>query len=446
MIDKINQTTTVDKYFRHSARYAPRRLEKDKKNACHLRVDGSCPIQIAEMNERLRNISDIPAKDRPRMLRSMLESIVSSKTVADDCRIYLAHICSEEHGLVMCRQLIHEFTELFANWSTDKDPALVMAVWRDALESTSTKSVAFESEISAIREHLAAIMQDQEDWAGAAQVLQGIPLDSGHRTVPNDYKVRIYIHIVQLLLEDNNSVSAEAYLNRAALIMHLVEDPVMHLKFQGCQARALDFRRAFLQAAGKYYELSNRSELGEMEQVNCLAQACTCAILAGAGPMRSRILATLYKDPRVHTSPQLLTSGIASMLEKMRLGQVCRQSEAEAFRAQLKPHQDALLAGSQTILDRALVEHNLLSASKLYANVDIGELGHLLGISAERAEGVASHMISENRLQASIDQVSGLIFFSSQAIVPEWTDQIARLCGKVNHLVNEIKQKYPQLT
>ena len=38
-----------------------------------------------------------------------------------------------------------------------------------------------------------------------------------------------------------------------------------------------------------------------------------------------------------------------------------------------------LLSGS-TILDRAVIEHNLLSASKLYNNISFEELGSLLEI------------------------------------------------------------------
>ena len=35
------------------------------------------------------------------------------------------------------------------------------------------------------------------------------------------------------------------------------------------------------------------------------------------------------------------------------------------------------------------------------------ELGALLGVASERAESIASDMISDGRLQASIDQVGG---------------------------------------
>lgn len=52
----------------------------------------------------------------------------------------------------------------------------------------------------------------------AARMLQGIPLESGHRSVSDEYKCRIYIKIVQLLLEDDDAVSADAYLNRNIMV------------------------------------------------------------------------------------------------------------------------------------------------------------------------------------------------------------------------------------
>jgi hypothetical protein len=123
---------------------------------------------------------------------------------------------------------------------------------------------------------LAGIYESEEQWSEAAQMLQGtipccqrnmaniystesigsfslildkiltigIPLDSGHRPVSNDYRCRIYIHIVQLYLEDEDAVSADAYLNRmlvcnlgAGLLILDVEDKVLQLQFAGCQAR-----------------------------------------------------------------------------------------------------------------------------------------------------------------------------------------------------------------
>lgn len=40
-----------------------------------------------------------------------------------------------------------------------------------------------------------------------------------------DYKLKIYIHIVELLLETQNHVEAEVFLNRASLIMPELVNP-----------------------------------------------------------------------------------------------------------------------------------------------------------------------------------------------------------------------------
>ena len=77
----------------------------------------------------------------------------------------------------------------------------------------------------------------------------------------------------------------------------------------------------------------------------------------------------------------------------------------DTFSETLQPHQIATLADGSTVLDRAVTEHNLLSASKLYKNISFSELGSLLGIDANKAEKVAARMITEERMQGSIDQV-----------------------------------------
>ena len=43
-------------------------------------------------------------------------------------------------------------------------------------------------------------------------------------------------------------------------------------------------------------------------------------------------------------------------------------------------HTHGLLPPGSSILDRAVIEHNILSASKLYVNIRVEELGRLLGI------------------------------------------------------------------
>lgn len=50
------------------------------------------------------------------------------------------------------------------------------------------------------------------------------------------------------------------------------------------------------------------------------------------------------------------------------------------------------------MLEKAVVEHNLLAASRLYNNIYFEELGRLLGVQPGKAERIASRMIAEKRL------------------------------------------------
>ena len=50
---------------------------------------------------------------------------------------------------------------------------------RELARAATPRVVSFEEQVSVLREGLAKLYQDEEDWSRAAQVLAGIDLDSG---------------------------------------------------------------------------------------------------------------------------------------------------------------------------------------------------------------------------------------------------------------------------
>lgn len=78
------------------------------------------------------------------------------------------------------------------------------------------------------------------------------------------------VRIVRLLLEDEDSVQAETYYNRAALFAHSATDKEIILQFKLCQARILDYSRKFLEAASRYHELSWIGDIDESERLQML--------------------------------------------------------------------------------------------------------------------------------------------------------------------------------
>ncbi|EEB90312.1 hypothetical protein MPER_11494 [Moniliophthora perniciosa FA553] len=155
--------------------------------------------------------------------------------------------------------------------------------------------------------------------------------------------------------------------------------------------------------------------------------------LAPAGPNRSRILASLYRDERTSELPTY------NILSKMFFDHILRSAEIQEFEKTLKPHQLAKIAlssndhvaavdddeppftelaggprarkGPTTVLDRAVMEHNLLACSQVYNNITFRGLGALLDLTPAAAETMARRMIEQGRLRGSIDQVDKLIWF-----------------------------------
>jgi COP9 signalosome complex subunit 4 len=140
----------------------------------------------------------------------------------------------------------------------------------------SQKLVTFEEQVQAVREILADALEAEEQWTEAARVLQGIPLHSGHRALTDAYRLKVYIRITRLLLEDDDAIEAEVYLNRASLILppnppqfpggenppkETEEELETRLSFRLCQARILDYKRRFLEASWRYLELSYAREM-----------------------------------------------------------------------------------------------------------------------------------------------------------------------------------------
>ncbi|CAO3566856.1 unnamed protein product [Mortierella alpina] len=387
--------------------------------------------QVANQKDRIKGYQDL--------LATILQSTAAADEATTSLRLeqFVTAATEESVGLVVSRQALTDFTsavEAATSLSADnKKRVYKHALEKSMAESCPLKSrqvlrhlatsrciVAFAFEfayadrvtskraeqiVSAIRTHLATIYEDEEDWAEAAQVLMGIPLDSGHRIIANEYKVGVYIRIVRLLLEDDEAISAEAYLNRASVLMRDTKDISLQLTFKLSQAKISDFKNKFLEASSRYHEISYIQDVEYDERMLILSAAVVCAVLAPAGPQRSRMLATLYKDDRSQRLPHF------SILEKMYLDRVLRSNEVSEFATTLKQHQLALLPDNTTVLDRAVIEHNLLSASKIYNNISFEELGALLGVTPEQAEARASKMMGEGRMSGSIDQIERLIFF-----------------------------------
>eukprot|EP01098_Paradermamoeba_levis_P004723 TRINITY_DN200_c0_g1_i2.p1 TRINITY_DN200_c0_g1~~TRINITY_DN200_c0_g1_i2.p1 ORF type:complete len:312 (-),score=96.95 TRINITY_DN200_c0_g1_i2:115-1050(-) len=303
----------------------------------------------------------------------------------------------------------------------------------------SRQQARFEEPVAFIRDQLSALYEKEGDFKTAAKILNAFPVDVS-RVYNSEQKFQRFVKIASLSAKISDTETAEPALTKASIFLREVENPKLINKFKIVNARVKDLKGKFLEAAIKYYELSTNRSLSPQKEVEMLKNAINCAILANAGPQRSRILSSLYKDER---SVKL---EVHPILEKMFTDKVLRKPEIEKFSVLLKPHQKTQLIEdkSSTIFVRAMIEHNLLAASKIYNNINFFELGSLLEVGPEKAEEIAAQMISEKRLEGRIDQIEKLIFFErDRDNILLFNQRIAGACNLVNNILEVIAQRHP---
>lgn len=400
-----------------------------------------------------KNSSKTAQLERPAAYNAILRQIRSSSEssqISTELPTFIDAIL-EDLGIVAARPLLASVVDAIKSIPSTEQK---IAVGTRALQALEVTRGAFEEQDAIIREELADAYTAQEDYSEAAKVLQGIQLESFQRKIPDDLKIRTWIRICRLYLEEDDTTSAESYLNRAKILLYKIEDQELGLTFQLSQARILDSRRKFLDASQVYHSISFSMILDEDERTRALSSAIVCAVLAPAGPQRSRTLGNLYKDERTPEVPEF------GILEKMFLDRLLSPVEVAKFADKLQPHQLAQTADGSTVLAKAVIEHNLLSASRLYNNIGVSELGVLLGLTSEIAEEYAARMLEQGRLSGRIDQIEGVIFFDGHegsgqktragqadlGIAPDlrkWDNKVQGLAEEVERVASMLQTQYP---
>lgn len=374
-----------------------------------------------------------------------LQTALSQAQSAADFNAIADQLFASSLGIVHTRSLLATFiTTLRAR----EDHDLWVDVGShtlDILAASPTASSSFLEQAAALRGLIADGHEANEDFRDAARVLADIPLESSQRRVSDAEKCAVWVRIVRLYLEEDDTTTAETYLNKLKNVIHAVPDPTLNLHFRLSAARINDAKRAFLSASQAYHEISFLPSIDEDDKLRTLGEAVKCAILAPAGPTRSRALARLYKDERAASLEQF------GILEKMFLDRLIDPAEVDKFAQTLQAHQLATTADGSTVLARAMVEHNLLAASRLYVNIEFDALGLLLGLDGDKAESTTAKMIEQGRLKGKIDQIDRCIWFGDEggevnragAAIRQWDSHVLGVAEEVENVVDLMQHEIP---
>jgi COP9 signalosome complex subunit 4 len=353
-------------------------------------------------------VEGLPAIEKQDAYNHLLSAIISTSkpdNLAENLKIYAGSLLSASVSVIASGPLLSSFISQFMQIP---DPGVKIDVGEHLVALIQPRVVSLEEQDTRIKELLADSLEELENFSDAAKILQTINLDSSQRAVTADERAKHWIRIVRLYLEEEETADAAIYLNRVKNDMPDVKDRNTRLMFMFAQARILDSQRSFLDASIKYYETSLETVVDESERLMALGQSIVCAVLAPAGPQRANTLARLYKDDRASEVEEY------AILEKIFLNRLLSPEEVKTFAQTLKTHQLAKMADGSTVLENAVLEHNLLAVSRFYRNIGIEQLGKLLGVNSERAERYAAQMIEQGRLAGYIDQIDRLIIFEGE--------------------------------
>lgn len=356
---------------------------------------------------------------------------------------------NEQYGRIyLTPPIMEKILDLLQGVDVDEDDQIDLEDLLPLMEALvpliRKKGEAFPDALMTSIALLAELYKAEDEFKKAAFAYTSFKFNSYRaKAATPERQVEWHVDTAVSWLEVDEVGSASQAIKKAQQHIKQVKDLDLVVQYRTAYARVLDADRKFLEAARAYQLLTQDAQgiFSSGDILKTLGKAVVCAILAKAGPARSRVLAMLFSDGRTKDL------GTCGLLEKMFKGQIVRDEEVKDFEGILEPHQNATTASGRTVLQNSIVAHNLFAASHIYNNIKFDELGSLLGLTAQQGEELAQQMIEGGSLKAVIDQIKGVVEFENDEVsagtLSVWDNQIQNLCLGVNSVLESISSKHP---
>ena len=214
------------------------------------------------------------------------------------------------------------------------------------------------------------------------------------------------LRLTNLCLLAGKLDDAEQVVTRVSMKQYELQGEVLS-GYNFCYATVLDKRRKFVDAACRYYDLSISPYILPEERKSMLQKSVICLILSPESPLRQRLFPALFNDERCRKVVGF------NILEKMYLHRLIAPQDVVEFEGLLEPHQRSEV-GKESYLQRFILEHNVFALSKTFKNISFSKMASLLNTNVETVERISSQMITEGRLEATLDQATSVISFKRE--------------------------------
>ncbi|TMS34125.1 hypothetical protein L596_001771 [Steinernema carpocapsae] len=394
--------------------------------------------------EEILNIlsTNMDREDQTEKLVSMIKKVVNNaeaeaSQLVDDLVCFTEMIINyDDASMMVLKVVLKALLEEMTPHPPVMDNAVICRLGHRLLKVFQSRMYSFEAYATNIWLRLAEIYEVEEKFVEAAQMLGSIPIETGTRPYSAEMKFRTYLRIAENYLQAGEIGQASHNLKRASFLQTAAGCEELNTRYKFISVEILDRSGKFIDAAQRYYQFSMLPTLTRTEKEDYLTKAINCTVLATPSQKKTNLLTALCKDDRCASLPTFAV--INKMFKKM----IIHPCELEFFEANLKDHQKKSVGGS-SMLQKAIVEQNMLAASQLYKNVSFDVLGKMLGINADRAQILAAEMIVDGKFQATIDQVDGYIYFNDHA--SGYVDQrVQQTFDQVNKITEMIFAAHPE--
>jgi len=217
------------------------------------------------------------------------------------------------------------------------------------------------------------------------------------------------------------------------------EDGAKWIRFKSAQSRVQDRSRRYGGASYAYLSTLKDAEslnidLDVESKTLTLNNAAICAILDKHGPPRTAVLKEIKLHPLSDTIP------VSNILSKVNNNEIVTPKEVKTFEKGLAEHHRAKMPDGRTIVQNAMIRHNISVVASIYKRVSLKTMATIMGVAQETdAERVITEMINKEGLKAILDGVDGTIEFNPEdSALIEWEDQIFEFCQELDLLCNAI--------